>query len=98
MELNIIIFLVLLILVLLYTTINLFIKNEKLTDIVDNNIDFIETIQNQIIISNKIIKEIDERGSFSSDDEIGWFFDNIKNIQENLNKFSSYPINNDKKN
>ena len=38
--------------------------------------------------SDKKIKEIDERGSFKSDDEIGWFFTEIKKIQMILNEFT----------
>jgi hypothetical protein len=98
MELGVIISLTVFNIILLYTTINLFIKNEKMTDIMEGYIDFIESIQNSITQSDDLIKKIDEKGSFSSDDEVGWFFDNLKDIQESLNKFNDYTNINDKKN
>ena len=30
---------------------------------------------------------IDEKNMFKSDDEIGWFFDNLKRLQNDLSKF-----------
>ena len=33
------------------------------------------------------LEEIDEKGFFRADDEIGWFFSQIKEIQDNLNNF-----------
>ena len=38
--------------------------------------------------SDKKLKEIDEKDSFKSDDEIGWFFIEIKKIQMILNEFT----------
>jgi hypothetical protein len=38
--------------------------------------------------SDKRIKEIDVKGSFESDDEIGFFFEQVKSIQEVLNQFN----------
>lgn len=40
-----------------------------------------------IRISDDKIREIDSKGSFRSDDEIGFFFKNIKEIQDILNGF-----------
>ena len=60
---------------------NLLIKNEKLEDFITKQSDAINEC-------NKRIKEIDTRGTFSSDDEIGWFFDEIKNMQDALNEFT----------
>ncbi len=33
------------------------------------------------------LKEIDQKGAFYADDEIGWFFEEVKKIQEALNEF-----------
>jgi hypothetical protein len=33
------------------------------------------------------LNQIDDRGSFIADDEIGWFFQEVKKIQEALNEF-----------
>lgn len=40
-----------------------------------------------IRISNDKISEIDSKGSFKSDDEVGFFFNNLKEIQASLNAF-----------
>jgi hypothetical protein len=37
--------------------------------------------------SSERLKKIDSKGTFESDDEIGWFFEQIKVIQERLNNF-----------
>ena len=60
---------------------NLLIKNEKLEDFITKQSDAVNEC-------NKRIKEIDNRGTFSSDDEIGWFFKEVKKIQEALNEFT----------
>ena len=33
------------------------------------------------------LKEIDAKGTFDSDDEIGWFFKSIKELQNKINQF-----------
>lgn len=42
---------------------------------------------NIIRISDERIKLIDSKGSFKSDDEVGFFFNNLKEIQNSLNAF-----------
>jgi len=59
---------------------NLLIKNEKFED-------FISTQSDAINECNKRVKEIDTKGTFSSDDEIGWFFNEIKKMQDALYVF-----------
>ena len=66
--------------VMVYGTRNLIKKNEVLED-------FIASQSNLIEQSRKRLDDIDEKGFFRSDDEIGWFFSQIKEIQENLNNF-----------
>ena len=60
---------------------NLLKKNEVLEDFISKQSDAINEC-------DKRVKEIDTRGTFSSDDEIGWFFKEIKKIQEALNEFT----------
>ena len=72
-----------------YVIWNMLRKNEKLEDMniaQDNYIQQISTIMSE---SNKKIKEIDSKQIFQSDDEIGWFFNEVKIIQNELDKFSS---------
>jgi len=67
---------------------NLLRKNEKLEDmnvVQDNYIRNISTIMTE---SNKKIKEIDSKQIFQSDDEIGWFFQGIKEIQDLINEYN----------
>tara|TARA_R110001592_G_scaffold165451_1_gene399870 strand:+ start:458 stop:742 length:285 start_codon:yes stop_codon:yes gene_type:complete len=70
-----------------FTTFNLLRKNEKAEDIVVGYLDYLDKISRVIEISDEKVKKIDIKGSFKSDDEIGFFFDQIKNIQEVLNDF-----------
>jgi predicted RND superfamily exporter protein len=59
---------------------NLIKKNEELED-------FISKQSEAIAHCDKRLNQIDDRGSFIADDEIGWFFQEIKKIQEALNEF-----------
>tara|TARA_Y100000385_G_C12867489_1_gene539992 strand:+ start:244 stop:525 length:282 start_codon:yes stop_codon:yes gene_type:complete len=76
-----------LVVVLGYTTFNLLRKNEKQEDILVSYMGYLSKIDVAIKESDKKIKEIDKRESFKSDDEIGWFFTEIKKIQMILNEF-----------
>ena len=66
---------------LLFSLRNLLIKNEKLEDFITKQSDAV----NQC---NERLQEIDTRGIFRADDEIGWFFNELKRIQEALNEFT----------
>ena len=55
-------------------------KNEVLED-------FIAKQSEAIDQCNHRLKQIDDKGSFIADDEIGWFFQEVKKIQEALNEF-----------
>jgi|TARA_B100000780_G_scaffold170192_1_gene119126 hypothetical protein len=70
-----------------YTTFNLLRKNEKAEDILVSHQEFIDKIEEHIVFSNDRLKKIDQRGAFKSDDEIGWFFNEIKIIQNDLSQF-----------
>ncbi len=75
--------------VLGYTTINLLIKNEKAEDIIVSQQNYISSISEIIKNSEKRIKEIDEKEIFKSDDEIGWFFNELKKIQNILSQYKN---------
>jgi hypothetical protein len=84
----ILIFVLLLLVVILgYTTFNLLKKNEKQEDILASYLTYLNKISDIIETSDKKIHEVDVKGSFQSDDEIGFFFTNIKMIQDVLNQF-----------
>ena len=59
---------------------NLIKKNEAMED-------FINKQSEAIAACDTRLKQIDQKGVFYADDEIGWFFGEIKKIQEALNEF-----------
>ena len=67
---------------------NLLRKNERQEDIINTQNEYIQTISTIMTESNKKIKEIDSKQIFQSDDEIGWFFKGIKEIQELINEYN----------
>ena len=67
---------------------NLLRKNERQEDIISTQNEYIQTISNLMSESNKKIKEIDSKQIFESDDEIGWFFKGIKEIQDLINEYN----------
>lgn len=73
--------------VLSYTTYNLLKKNEKQEDILASYLLYMDQLSKIIEHSDERLKKIDSKGTFQSDDEIGWFFEQIKVIQERLNNF-----------
>lgn len=79
--------LIITILVLSYTTINLLRKNEKQEDVLVEYLHYLDQLSKIIEHSDARLKKIDEKEVFKSDDEIGWFFEEIKVIQERLNNF-----------
>jgi len=79
--------LIILILVLGYTTYNLLRKNEKQEDILAQYLQYLDQLSKIIEHSDARLKKIDAKETFKSDDEIGWFFEEIKVIQERLNNF-----------
>ena len=83
-----IIVLSLLVVILGYTTFNLLKKNEKQEDILLGYMSYLNKISDVIDFSDKKLKEIDARESFKSDDEVGFFFTSIKQIQDILNQFN----------
>ena len=72
-----------------YTTINLLFKNEKSEDIIVSQQKYISSITEIINNSEKRLGEIDEKEIFKSDDEIGWFFNEIKKIQNILSQYKN---------
>ena len=77
--------------VLLFTTLNLLRKNERAEDIIVSQQNFINKVDEQVTFSEKRLNQIDEKGTFKSDDEIGWFFNEIKVLQTGLSQFKTTP-------
>lgn len=87
MILTLIIILGILVVILGYTTFNLLRKNERAEDIIVQYNKYIGEFNKQLSFTSDRLKKIDAKGTFESDDEIGWFFSNIKNLQEGMDKF-----------
>jgi len=71
-----------------YVIINLLRKNERFEDMIDIQNQYIKTISELMTESDRKIKEIDSKQIFQSDDEIGWFFTGIKEIQDLINEYN----------
>ena len=71
-----------------YVIWNLLKKNERLEDVNIQQDTYIQNISTLMSESNRKIKEIDSKQIFESDDEIGWFFKGIKEIQELINEYN----------
>jgi hypothetical protein len=71
-----------------YTIYNLFKKVEMLEEIVDSQEQYITKFSNTVDFANKRLEDIDAKGTFQSDDEVGWFFESVKTLQRELNDFN----------
>ena len=67
---------------------NLTLRNEKQEDIINEYENFIIKQSEAIQACDQRLKQVDDKGIFRSDDEIGWFFKELQNIQEALNEFT----------
>jgi len=83
----IIIILSVFVVVLGFTTLNLLKKNEKCEDVIRSYESYMINLSNTIEFSDKKLKEIDSKGSFEGDDEVGFFFKQLLYLQEQLNNF-----------
>ena len=75
------------IILLLYIIRNLLIKNEKYEDVVKDQVQYLQNISNVIVDSQKHLQTLDEKGVFQSDDEVGEFFNQMKEVQNELNRY-----------
>lgn len=73
--------------VLLIAIRNLLIKNEKYEDVVQDQTQYLQNISNAIYEGQKHLQNLDERGVFQSDDEVGYFFEQLKYVQDELNRY-----------
>ena len=63
------------------------IKSEKQEEILLSYLEYINKVSTAIEEADIRLKEIDDKGIFESDDEIGWFFNHIKELKEIFNDF-----------
>jgi hypothetical protein len=76
-----------LVVILGFTTFNLLRKNEKQEDILAGYVTYLDQLSRIIEISDEKLKKIDERGIFKNDDEIGFMYEQIKELQRILSNF-----------
>ncbi len=77
----------LLVVILGYTTFNLLRKNERQEDILAGYMKYLDQFSKIIEFSDEKLKKIDERGIFKNDDEVGFMFQQIKELQKTLSNF-----------
>ena len=70
-----------------FTTINLLRKNEKQEDILAGYITYLDQFSRIIEFSDEKMNKIEEQGIFKSDDEIGFMYEQIKDLQKILSNF-----------
>ena len=85
----------LLVVILGFTTFNLLKKTERYEDELNKRQDaiisyqeYINGLGSTVEFMNKRIKEIDAKGTFSSDDEVGFFFERLKMLNDMLRPYN----------
>ena len=82
-----IIILSILIIVLLIAIRNILIRAEKYEDVIQDQVQYLQNISNALYESKKHLQKLDENGVFQSDDEVGYFFEQMKLIQKELDRY-----------
>ena len=72
---------------LVYIIRNLLIKVEKYEDVTQDQVQYLQNISDIIGKSQKHLQNLDERGVFQSDDEVGEFFNQMKAVQDELDRY-----------
>lgn len=90
MNLLVINIIIILALVIGYVIWNLMKKVEKLESMIDVQEKYIMDFYDLVKQSEVKIKEIDSKQLFQSDDEVGFFFQNLKTIQEALSDYIKF--------
>jgi precorrin-6x reductase len=73
--------------VLLYGVRNLLKKNEQQEDVLARYLDYMDSLSKTIEYIDEKLKKIDLKGTFQSDDEIGWFFREVQGMLFKLLNF-----------
>jgi hypothetical protein len=76
-----------LVVILGFTTFNLLKKNEKQEDILVEYQNYLDSLSKIVEFADEKIKNIDSRGIFKTDDEVGFIYEEIKNLQKVLSNF-----------
>ena len=76
-----------LLILLVYIIRNLLIRNEKYEDVVRDQVQYLQNISDAVGEGQKHLEKLDEKGVFQSDDEVGYFFEQMKTIQNELDRY-----------
>lgn len=66
---------------------NLMIKVERYEDITVDQTKYLQNISELIKDSQKHLKDLDEKGVFEGEDEVGYFFNQMMNVQKELDRY-----------
>lgn len=66
---------------------NLLVKVEKYEDIVQDQVNYLQNISKTIAESRNHLTNLDSRGAFQSDDEVGEFFRQMQEVQKELDRY-----------
>lgn len=80
----IIILLIIVIFILAFVIRNLLLKQENAEDVIIKYEERFKFINKELENIDIKISKIDEKESFKSDDEIGWFFNSVKKLRDEL--------------
>lgn len=78
---------ILLNLVSVYAVWNMLRKNEKQEDILVKYLTYLDSLSKTINYMDEKLTKLDVKGTFESDDEIGWFFQEVRGMQKGLTNF-----------
>ena len=73
--------------ILVYIINNLVKKVENYEDVVKDQVEYLQNISLTVSASHKHLQTLDEQGTFQSDDEVGEFFNQMKEVQNELNRY-----------
>lgn len=76
-----------LVLVLVYIVFNLYRKVTKQEDILEYQVGYLRKVSYLIQESKVYVQQLDESGAFQADDELGTFFNFMKEIQDTINTY-----------
>lgn len=80
-------FLVILLFGSIYVIYNLYKKYDALETIAQENVDFIVSIRTRVLSQRSYLKQLDRKGAFESDDEVGYFFKELKQIVSDISSY-----------
>jgi hypothetical protein len=87
----VLVFLLIVSVVLAYISLNLYKKYNtleadyaELEKIADENKQFLVSLRNKVLSQQSYLRQLDNNGVFESDDEVGYFFKELKTVVQNI--------------